>query len=136
LVDRYAIQEEVGSGGMAIVFRAFDLKHERNVAVKVLRPEIGLALGPDRFLQEIKTTAQLSHPNILSLLDSGECDGLLYYVMPYVEGETLRERMQREKQLSYEDAQQIILEVGDALSYAHSRDVLHKPGWWWAHRRT
>ena len=126
LEDRYAIKGELGSGGMAIVFQAFDRKHERNVAVKVLRPEIGVALGTDRFLQEIKTTAQLSHPNILSLIDSGEADGLLYYVMPYVEGETLRERMQREKQLSYEDAQEIVLEVGDALSYAHSRGVLHR----------
>ena len=126
LADRYTIQDEVGSGGMAIVFSAFDLKHERNVAVKVLRPEIGAALGNDRFVQEIKTTAQLSHPNILSLLDSGEVDGLFYYVMPFVEGETLRERLQRERQLSFEDAQQIVMEVGDALSYAHSRDVLHR----------
>jgi serine/threonine-protein kinase len=126
LEDRYTIKGELGSGGMAVVYLAFDIKHERNVAVKVLRPEVGLALGPDRFLQEIKTTAQLSHPNILSLLDSGEVDGLLYYVMPFVEGETLRERMAREKQLSYDDAQQIVLEVGDALSYAHSRGVLHR----------
>ena len=126
VADRYTLHDELGSGGMAIVFRAFDLKHERNVAVKVLRPEIGLALGTERFLQEIKTTAQLSHPNILPLLDSGEVDGLLFYVMPLIEGENLRERMARERQLSYEDAQQIILEVGDALSYAHSRDVLHR----------
>ena len=126
LEDRYTIKGELGSGGMAVVYLAFDLKHERNVAVKVLRPEVGLALGTDRFLQEIKTTAQLSHPNILSLLDSGEVDGLLYYVMPYVEGETLRERLAREKQLSYDDAQQIVIEVGDALSYAHSRGVLHR----------
>lgn len=126
IADRYTLHDELGSGGMAIVFRAFDLKHERNVAVKVLRPEIGMALGTERFLQEIKTTAQLSHPNILPLLDSGEVDGLLFYVMPLVEGENLRERMTRERQLSYEDAQQIILEVGDALSYAHSRDVLHR----------
>ena len=126
LAERYAIRGEVGSGGMAVVFRAFDLKHERNVAIKVLRPEIGLALGTDRFLQEIKTTAQLSHPNILPLLDSGEVDELLYYVMPFVEGETLRELMARERQLSYEDAQEIVVEVGDALSYAHSRGVLHR----------
>jgi len=126
LADRYEIGEEIGSGGMAIVFRALDIKHERNVAIKVLRPEIGLAIGTERFLQEIKTTAQLSHPNILSLIDSGNVDELLYYVMPLVEGETLRSRLSRDGQLSYEDALEIIKEIADALSYAHSRDILHR----------
>ena len=117
LSNRYEILEELGEGGMAVVFLARDLKHERNVAVKVLRPEIALALGPERFLNEIRTTAQLSHPRILPLLDSGEADELLYYVMPLIEGETLRERLERERQFSYEDALEIVQSVGDALNF-------------------
>ncbi len=100
LADRYAIEEEIGAGGMAIVYLARDLKHERHVAIKVLRPELAAALGPERFLREIKITAQLNHPHILSLLDSGDADGFLFYVMPYVEGESLRDRLNREKQRS------------------------------------
>jgi serine/threonine-protein kinase len=99
LADRYAIQEELGSGGMATVYLAQDLKHDRKVAVKVLRPELAAVLGAERFVQEIKTTASLQHPHILPLHDSGEADGFLYYVMPYIEGETLRDKLNRETQL-------------------------------------
>jgi hypothetical protein len=104
LADRYRIEREVGQGGMATVYLAQDLRHEREVAIKVLHPDLGAALGGDRFLSEIKTTARLQHPHILPLLDSGEADGLLYYVMPYVRGETLRTRLERERQLPIEDA--------------------------------
>ena len=96
LADRYAIEREIGAGGMATVYLAHDLKHERDVAIKVLHPDLGAALGADRFLSEIKTTAKLQHPHILPLLDSGAADGLLYYVMPYVRGETLRARLERD----------------------------------------
>ncbi len=126
LADRYAIERELGSGGMATVYLAEDLKHERKVAVKVLRPELAAALGPERFLREIKTTARLNHPHILTLLESGEADGFLYYVMPFVEGESLRDRLNREKQLPLDDALQFAREVADALSYAHSHDVVHR----------
>ena len=104
LAGRYRVERELGRGGMAMVYLAQDLKHERRVAIKVLRPELAAALGPERFLREIKVTAQLNHPHILPLLDSGEADGFLYYVMPYVEGESLRDRLNREKQLPVEDA--------------------------------
>lgn len=124
--DRYAIERELGSGGMATVFLAQDLKHERQVAIKVLRPELAAALGGDRFLREIKLTARLNHPHILPLLDSGEADGLLYYVMPFVDGESLRVRITRDKQLPVEDALQIAREVADALSYAHRHGVIHR----------
>ncbi len=126
LADRYQLQRELGRGGMATVYLAQDLKHDRPVALKVLRPELGAALGTERFLREIKLTARLNHPHILPLLDSGEAEGLLYYVMPYVEGETLRERLHREKQLPMDDAVRVAREVGDALSYAHSHDVIHR----------
>ena len=126
LSDRYAIERELGAGGMATVYLADDLKHERQVAVKVLRPELAAALGPDRFLREIKITAGLNHPHILTLLDSGEADGFLYYVMPYVEGESLRDRLNREKQLDVDDALKITEEVADALNFAHSHDVVHR----------
>ena len=126
LADRYAIEREIGAGGMATVYLAEDLKHERQVAVKVLRPELAAALGPERFLREIKVTAKLAHPHILPLLDSGEAGGFLYYVMPYVEGESLRQRLEREKQLPIEDALKIAQEVGDALSFAHLHDVIHR----------
>src|SRR6478736_1360253 len=99
LTGRYAIEREVGRGGMATVYLARDLRHDRHVALKVLDPELGAVLGADRFLSEIKVTANLQHPNLLPLFDSGEADGLLYYVMPYVEGESLRAKLQREKQL-------------------------------------
>jgi serine/threonine-protein kinase len=126
LADRYAIERELGQGGMATVYFARDLRHERAVALKVLRPELGQALGPDRFLREIKTTAQLTHPHILPLIDSGDAGGTLFYVMPYVEGESLRDRLTREKQLPLDDALQIAREVADALSYAHAHGVVHR----------
>ena len=126
LADRYAIQEELGAGGMATVYLAEDLKLHRKVAVKVLRPELAAALGPERFLREIEIAAKLHHPHILALHDSGEVDGFLYYVMPYVEGESLRDRLNREKQLPLDDALQFAREVADALSYAHSHDVIHR----------
>ena len=126
LADRYAIERELGAGGMATVYLAEDVKHHRKVAVKVLRPDLAASLGGDRFLREIETTAQLTHPHILPLLDSGAAEGTLFYVMPYVEGESLRDRIAREKQLPLEDALQIAREVADALSYAHSHGVIHR----------
>jgi tetratricopeptide (TPR) repeat protein len=126
LADRYAIEREVGSGGMATVYLAEDLKHRRQVAVKVLAPELAAALGPERFLREIEISAGLDHPHILPLYDSGQAQGFLYYVMPYVEGESLRERLNRERQLPLDDSRQIAREVADALSYAHSRGVVHR----------
>jgi serine/threonine-protein kinase len=129
--DRYTIDRELGRGGMAVVFLAQDQKHHRKVAIKVLEPELAAALGRERFLREIETAAGLNHPHILPLHDSGEADGFLYYVIPYVEGESLRERLDRERQLALEDAIQIAREVADALSYAHGHNILHrdiKPG--------
>jgi serine/threonine-protein kinase len=126
LSDRYRIERELGSGGMATVYLAQDLKHERQVAVKVLRPELAASLGADRFLREIKITANLNHPHILPLLDSGEADSFLYYVMPYVEGESLRDRLNREKQLPIPDALKIASEVADALGSAHRHSVIHR----------
>jgi serine/threonine-protein kinase len=126
LADRYRIESELGSGGMATVYLAEDLKHHRKVAVKVLRPELAAALGPERFLREIEIAASLTHPHILPLYDSGEADGFLYYVMPYVEGESLRDRLNREKQLPVDDALQIAREVADALDSAHRHDVIHR----------
>ncbi|MFB3112438.1 MAG: serine/threonine-protein kinase, partial [Gemmatimonadales bacterium] len=126
LADRYAIERELGAGGMATVYLAEDLKHHRPVAVKVLRPELAAVLGGERFLREIEVTANLHHPHILPLYDSGEADGFLYYVMPYVEGESLRDRLNREKQLPVEDAVKIVSEVADALNSAHKHDVIHR----------
>jgi eukaryotic-like serine/threonine-protein kinase len=126
LADRYTLQRELGRGGMATVYLAEDLKHHRPVALKVLRPELAAVLGPDRFLREIELSARLTHPHILPLHDSGNAAGFLYYVMPYVEGESLRDRLNREKQLPLDDALQIAREVADALSYAHSHDVIHR----------
>ena len=126
LTGRYEIRHEIGRGGMATVYGAHDLKHDRVVALKFLKPELAAALGAERFLREITLTARLDHPHILPLLDSGEVDGLLYYVMPYVEGESLRQRLNREKQLPLDDALQITLEVADALSYAHSHGIVHR----------
>jgi serine/threonine-protein kinase len=126
LADRYAIERELGRGGTATVYLAEDLKHHRPVAVKVLTPELAAALGPDRFLREIELSARLTHPHILPLHDSGSADGLLYYVMPYVEGESLRERITREKQLPVDDSLQIGREVADALGYAHAHGVIHR----------
>ena len=126
LAGRYAIQRELGRGGMATVFLAQDLKHDRPVALKLLQPELSAVLGGERFLREIQIAARLHHPHILPLYDSGEADGLLYYVMPLAEGESLRDRLGREKQLPLDDALQIAREVADALSYAHSHDVVHR----------
>jgi len=126
LADRYRVERELGQGGMATVYLAEDLKHQRKVAIKVLRPELAHALGPERFLREISTTAALHHPHILPLYDSGQAEGFLYYVMPLVDGESLRDRLQREKQLPLADAFRIAREVADALGYAHGRGVIHR----------
>ena len=126
LGDHYRLERELGRGGMATVYLAEDLKHHRRVAIKVLRDELTAALGPERFLREIDTTANLRHPHILPLYDSGETAGLLFYVMPYVEGESLRDRLGREKQLPVEEALRITREIADALAFAHGRGVLHR----------
>jgi tRNA A-37 threonylcarbamoyl transferase component Bud32 len=126
LEDRYLIERELGQGGMATVYLAADLKHDRKVAIKVLKPELAAVLGAERFVQEIKTTAALSHPHILPLFDSGEADGFLYYVMPYIRGETIREKLDRETQFGIEEAVRITTEVADALQYAHTQGVIHR----------
>ena len=126
LADRYRIERELGAGGMATVFLAEDLKHHRQVAIKVLKPELAAVLGADRFVQEITTTAQLQHPHILPLFDSGTADGFLFYVMPYIEGETLREKLDRETQLGIDESVRITREVADALDYAHRRGIIHR----------
>ncbi len=126
LADRYRVDRELGAGGMATVYLAHDLRHERDVAIKVLHPDLGAALGAERFLSEIKTTARLQHPHILPLLDSGAADGLLYYVMPYVRGETLRARLERETQLPITDAVHIATEVAEALQAAHALGIVHR----------
>ena len=131
LKGRYRIERELGEGGMATVYLADDLKHERKVALKVLKPELAAVVGAERFLAEIKTTANLTHPHILPLHDSGEADGFLFYVMPHIEGESLRERIDREKQLGVDDAVAITQKVAGALDYAHQNGVVHrdiKPG--------
>lgn len=126
LADRYRIERELGAGGMATVYLAHDLRHDRDVAIKVLHPDLGAALGSERFLSEIRTTARLQHPHILPLLDSGEADRLLYYVMPYVTGETLRARLEREQQLPIDVALRIGREVADALGSAHAAGIIHR----------
>ena len=126
LAGRYAIQHELGRGGMATVFLAQDLRIERRVAIKVLDPELTALIGPDRFLREIEIAARLQHPHILTLLDSGEANGLLYYVMPYVAGESLRARLDRERQLPVEDGLRLAREVASALDYAHGQGVVHR----------
>ena len=126
LADRYRVDREIGVGGMATVYLAHDLRHDRDVAIKVLHPDLAAALGAERFLAEIKTTAKLQHPHILPLLDSGEADGLLYYVMPYVSGESLRTRLERETQLAVDDAVRIAREVLSALESAHKQGVVHR----------
>jgi eukaryotic-like serine/threonine-protein kinase len=126
LADRYRIERELGAGGMATVYLARDLKHDRQVALKVLRPELAAILGGERFLSEIKTTANLQHPHILPLHDSGEAGGMVYYVMPFVEGESLRDRLTREQQLPVDEAVRIACEVADALEYAHQQGVIHR----------
>ncbi len=126
LADRYRIERELGQGGMATVYLAQDLKHDRKVAIKVLRAELAAVIGAERFLAEIKTTANLQHPHILPLHDSGEADSFLYYVMPFVEGESLRDRLNRQKQLPIPDAVRIASEVASALDYAHRHRVIHR----------
>jgi len=126
LADRYVIEREIGAGGMATVYLARDLKHDRQVALKVLRPELAATLGPDRFPREIRIVAKLQHPHVLPLHDSGESAGFLYYVMPFVEGESLRQKLDRDGQLSVHEAVRILREVVDALAYAHSHGVLHR----------
>ena len=126
LADRYHLERELGSGGMAIVYLAQDLKHRRHVAIKVLRPELAAALGRERFLREVTTTANLRHTHILPLFDSGEADEFLFYVMPLVEGESLRGRLAREKQLPLDDAMRIAREVADALDHAHAHGLVHR----------
>ena len=123
---RYAIERELGEGGMATVYLADDLRHERKVALKVLKPELAAVVGAERFLTEIKTTANLQHPHILALFDSGEADGFLFYVMPFVEGETLGERMEREEQLPVDEAVRIATAVANALDHAHRNKVVHR----------
>jgi serine/threonine-protein kinase len=126
LSGRYRIERHLGAGGMATVYLAEDLKHDRKVALKVLKPELAAVLGAERFVVEIKTTASLQHPHILPLFDSGTAEGFLYYVMPFIEGETLRDKLNRETQLGVEEAVRITREVADALDYAHRRGVIHR----------
>jgi serine/threonine-protein kinase len=126
LADRYRIERELGAGGMATVYLAHDLKHDRRVAIKVLRPELSAVIGAERFLREIKTIAGLQHSHILGLIDSGAVDGTAFYVMPFVEGESLRDRLQREKQLPIPDAVRVATEVAAALDYAHRHGVIHR----------
>ncbi len=131
LEGRYRIESELGEGGMATVYLADDIKHERRVALKVLKPELAAVVGAERFLAEIKTTANLTHPHILPLFDSGEADSFLFYVMPHIEGESLRDRIDRENQLGVEDALALTRKIADALDYAHENGVVHrdiKPG--------
>ncbi len=126
LADRYTIEREIGSGGMATVYLAEDLKHHRKVAIKVLKPDLAATLGASRFLREIETAAKLNHPHILPLFDSGEADGFLFYVMPFVEGESLRARLERESRVPTKEAVQIAREIADALACAHKRGVIHR----------
>jgi eukaryotic-like serine/threonine-protein kinase len=126
LSDRYAIVRELGAGGMATVYLARDVKHDREVALKVLRPELAAVLGAERFLNEIKISARLDHPHILTLIDSGEADGFLYYVLPFVRGESLRDKLNREKQLGLDEALAITRQVAAALDYAHRQGVVHR----------
>src|SRR6266545_6897121 len=126
LAERYRIEREIGSGGMATVYLARDLKHDRDVALKVLRPELAAVLGVERFLNEIKISARLDHPHILTLIDSGAADGFLYYVMPLVRGESLRGKLKREKQLGLEEALDITKQITSALDYAHRQGIVHR----------
>src|SRR5499425_3915687 len=126
LRDRYVLERELGRGGMATVYLARDLKHDRPVALKVLLPELAASLGPDRFQREIKLAARLQHPHILTVHDSGETAGQLWFTMPYVEGESLRDRLRRERQLSVDDALRITREAAQALQYAHEHGVVHR----------
>jgi serine/threonine-protein kinase len=126
LADRYRFERELGAGGMATVYLAEDLRHHRKVAVKVLRPELAAMLGHDRFLREIEVAARLTHPHILPLHDSGASEGFLFYVMPYIDGESLRARIDRVGELPVADAVRILREVADALAHAHEHGVVHR----------
>jgi len=126
LEGRYVVERLIGQGGMATVYLAQDPRNDRPIAIKVLRPELAASLGADRFLREIKVAAHLQHPHILALYDSGEANGFLYYVMPFVEGESLRGRLDRETQLSLPDAVQLTCEVAEALHCAHTRGIIHR----------
>src|SRR5262249_38492168 len=126
LSGRYRIERELGRGGMATVYLAEDVRHHRKIALKVLHPELSAVVGAERFLKEIELTASLQHPHILPLFDSGEADGQLFYVMPFIGGETLRARLERETQLPVEDALRILEETADALAYAHDHGVIHR----------
>ena len=126
LADRYRLERELGQGGMATVYLAHDLKHDRQVALKVLKPELAAVIGAERFLQEIRTTANLQHPHILPLHDSGQVDGTVFYVMPFIQGESLRDRLTRDKQLPVDEAMRVAREVADALGYAHERGIIHR----------
>src|SRR6201997_5210302 len=126
LAGRYALERELGAGGMATVYLARDVKHDRDVALKVLRPELAAVLGAERFLQEIRISARLDHPHILTLIDSGTVEGFLYYVLPFVRGESLRDKLNREKQLGIEEALTITKQVASALDYAHRQGVVHR----------
>ncbi len=126
LVDRYSLERELGQGGMATVYLAEDLKHHRKVALKVLRPELAATLGPERFFREIEVAAKLQHPHILPLHDSGEAQGFLYYVMPFVDGQNLRGRLTRQGELPIHQAVKLLAEVADALAYAHAQGVVHR----------
>jgi serine/threonine-protein kinase len=126
LAGRYAIERELGRGGMATVYLADDAKHHRKVAIKVLRPELASLLGPDRFVREVEIAARLNHPHILALYDSGDADGFLFYVMPYIAGESLRTKLEREQQLAVEEALGITRQVAAALGHAHAQNVIHR----------
>jgi serine/threonine-protein kinase len=126
LAGRYRLERQLGAGGMATVWLAEDVRHRRPVALKVLHPELSAVLGPDRFLREIELTAKLQHPHIVPLFDSGTAGELLYYVMPYVEGETLRARLARERELPVADAVRIATEIADALDHTHRHGVVHR----------
>ena len=126
LADRYEVDRLVGEGGMATVFLARDKRHGRQVAIKTLRAELSVSIGADRFLREIQVAASLQHPNILGLYDSGDLDGILYYVMPFIEGESLRKRLDREQQLPLHDAVRIARESAEGLAYAHERGIVHR----------
>ncbi|MEO8452515.1 MAG: serine/threonine-protein kinase [Gemmatimonadota bacterium] len=126
LADRYALERELGTGGMATVFLARDIRHNRPVAIKVMNPDLAAVIGASRFLKEIETTARLHHPHILPLFDSGEVDGTVFYVMPYVTGHSLRDRLNEETQLAVADAVRIAAEVASGLDYAHRHGVVHR----------
>ena len=126
LADQYAIERELGAGGMATVYLAHDVKHDREVAVKVLRPDLAMHIGSDRFLREIKMAASLQHPHIVPLYDSGETDGFLWYVMPYIKGESLRDKLDREHELPIAEAVRILRGVADALAFAHGEGIVHR----------